>query len=132
MQRHGRRHAHKLKDGRAVIKLLVNVARLACARKARKASAAGSDPPRRHGHAERLLALDEVFDVHLLPPQLVGQIIVIFREPRVGFLIMLADELVCDLKWCFHDVYSCVAVYLKNPPRKPPTITWERGRLARI
>src|SRR5690349_16287787 len=78
VQRHGGRHSHQLKDGRAIVELLVNVARLARAGKTCEARPARADAPRRHGDAKGLRASDERFDVYVAASQLAREMLVIF------------------------------------------------------
>src|SRR5262249_19130865 len=110
----------ELEDDRAVLQLLVDVARLARPGEAREARAAGAHAPRGHGHAEGLGAPDQVLDVPPAAAQHAAQVLVVLVEPGLGLAVVLGDEAAADLEVRRHGDTSIASAGSRPEDRRRP------------
>src|SRR5262245_2944180 len=103
MQGDRRSTPHQLENRRAVLNLLVNIARLAGSRESRKASSSGSHSPGRNCHSKRLSFGNKIFYVQLSALQHASEMIEVFVDPLLRFCVLLIDEGIFDFKPIGHN-----------------------------
>jgi hypothetical protein len=84
--------AAKLLDHAAVFDLVEHVARLAAAREAREARAAGAHAPRGHGHGERGHLAADGLDVHVAAGELLAEGFVVVEHAALKRRVVLLDQ----------------------------------------